>query len=145
LLDNGCPHDDRAPRHLSLARRSASSLSMTPRHAAALALVGWYLMRPPGPNNGAPDFRAPLSQWTYSGSFDSAKDCQRERDSRIDLGVKTIHDIRETVDGLTRQQAVLGKDRLQTLREDAGEAQTFWLQYTASQCIATDDPRLKQK
>jgi len=28
--------------HLSVARRSVNSLSMDPRHPAALALVGWY-------------------------------------------------------------------------------------------------------
>jgi len=35
------------PHHLSVARRSANSLSMNLRHAAALALIGWYLMVPP--------------------------------------------------------------------------------------------------
>jgi hypothetical protein len=33
-------------RHLSVARPSANSMSMNLRHAAALALVGWYLMLP---------------------------------------------------------------------------------------------------
>jgi|SRR5713101_6058180 len=118
---------------------------MNLRHAAALALVGWYLLRPPGPNNGAPDFKAPLSRWTYSGSFDSAKGCERERDSRIDLGEHTIHDMKDTVDKLDQRQAVVSKERLQAFREDFGEARTFWIQYTASQCVATDDPRLKGK
>jgi hypothetical protein len=30
--------------HLSVARRSANSMSVNPQHAAALALVGWYRM-----------------------------------------------------------------------------------------------------
>jgi hypothetical protein len=34
-------------RHLSVARLSANSMSMNLRHAAALAIVGWYLMIPP--------------------------------------------------------------------------------------------------
>src|SRR6185312_12144148 len=34
---------------------------MKPRHAAALALVGWYLMMPPW--NPALDANAPLSKW----------------------------------------------------------------------------------
>jgi hypothetical protein len=61
-VDKGCPQDDRTrendcfapaecdvnranrPRvHLSLARRSANSMSMMLRHGAALAIVGWCL------------------------------------------------------------------------------------------------------
>jgi hypothetical protein len=34
-------------RSLSVARWSGNSMSMNPRHAAALALVGWHLMVPP--------------------------------------------------------------------------------------------------
>jgi hypothetical protein len=116
---------------------------MNPRHAAALALVGWYLIRPPGPDNGEPDFEAPLSRWTYSGSFDSANECERERDSRIDSGERNTHEIKGTVDALARQQGVVSEDRLKSLREEFGKAQTLWVQYSASQCIATDDPRLK--
>jgi hypothetical protein len=34
----------REVRQLSVARRSGNSMSMKPRHTAALALAGWYLM-----------------------------------------------------------------------------------------------------
>jgi hypothetical protein len=47
---------------------------MTLRHAAALALVGWYLMVPPVYQR----LRAspvPLSKWVVNGRFDSAKKC----------------------------------------------------------------------
>jgi len=47
---------------------------MKPRHAAALALVGWYLMTPPVYQR----LRAspvPLSKWVVNGRFDSAKKC----------------------------------------------------------------------
>jgi hypothetical protein len=46
-------------------------------HAAALALVGWYLMAPPvhAPNHKV-DFHAPLAKWTILGSFDKAEDCE---------------------------------------------------------------------
>jgi len=118
------------------------SETMNPPHAAALALVAWYLLRPPGPNNGAPDLSAPLSQWTDSGSFDSAKECERIRDSRTDLGERKIHEIKEKIDALAQQKPIPSEDNLRTLRENFEEARTFWMQYSYSQCVASDDPRL---
>src|SRR5208337_3162831 len=67
---------------------------MNPRHAAALALVGWYLMLPPfirvGPDPSdpsrdrvVPDSDAPLSKWFWSGSFDSVDACQRSQEKEI--------------------------------------------------------------
>jgi hypothetical protein len=58
---------------------------MNLRHAAAIALVGWYLMVPPRPAGprmpgalaGWPDTNAPLSKWIIDKSFDSAEDCER--------------------------------------------------------------------
>ncbi len=50
------------------------------RHAAALALVGWYLMAPPMPVDGQGSARilrnAPLRNWTLVRSFDSARNCE---------------------------------------------------------------------
>ncbi len=117
---------------------------MNLRHAAALALVGWYLLRPPGPNNGAPDLSAPLSQWTNSGSFYNVEECERMRDSRTDLGERRVHEIKEKIDA-AQQQAIPSKDNLRTLRENFENARTFWMQYSYSQCVASDDPRFKPK
>jgi hypothetical protein len=50
--------------------------SMTPRHAAALALVGWYLMMPPPGRNALFDSSVPLAKWKILGSFDKAEDCE---------------------------------------------------------------------
>jgi hypothetical protein len=49
------------------------------RHAAALALVGWYLMMPPTspPNSFTINEAAPLSKWYLIESFDSAESCKR--------------------------------------------------------------------
>ncbi len=44
---------------------------MNPRHAAALALVGWYLMVPP--NGGGPV----SGKWIINSSYDSAKECEK--------------------------------------------------------------------
>jgi hypothetical protein len=48
------------------------------RHAAALALVGWYLMLPPRRSGSLNSFdaNAPLSQWSVYRSYDSDGDCE---------------------------------------------------------------------
>jgi hypothetical protein len=62
---------------------------MKPRHVAALALVGWYLMVPPL-----------VPQWTILDSFDSAEEC-------IDAHVKLLRDrfIKNANDEIRLEQA----------------------------------------
>lgn len=97
------------------------------RHAAALALVGWYLMTPPlsYPTPGGPaslDYKAPLGTWTISRAFDSAKECE---------------DYKLMAEGRTKKdQNPIGETNA---KERFANALVF------SQCIATDDPRLKEK
>ena len=53
---------------------------MKPRHTAALALVGWYLMTAPAFYK--PDFLTPpppLSRWFINQSFDTAEECEKIR------------------------------------------------------------------
>ena len=104
------------------------------RHAAALALVGWYLMLPPfirvapdprapGADRVAPDSHAPLSKWFWSGSFDSVDDCERSQEKQI-----------------TETQR---RNSLKTsfpTRIDRDE-----MAFREARCIAADDPRLKEK
>jgi hypothetical protein len=54
---------------------------MNIRHAAALALVGWYLLISPADK---PD--APLSQWHVFKSFDKAAECESERTDGVGAG-----------------------------------------------------------
>jgi hypothetical protein len=58
---------------------------MKPRHAAALALVGWYLMFPPidpasrfdpTVTEQQPDLKAPLHTWWIADTFDSLDQCK---------------------------------------------------------------------
>jgi hypothetical protein len=51
---------------------------MKPRYAAALALVGWYLMVPPPKSDGA-DLQWPLSEWASLQGFDTATECERAK------------------------------------------------------------------
>jgi len=46
------------------------------RHAAALVLVGWYLMAPPRGYNGS---QAILSGWAIERSYDTAQACEQAR------------------------------------------------------------------
>ena len=51
------------------------------RYAAALVLVGWYLMLPPIKLEPNPyiNFGAPLSQWFIESNYDSTTTCELER------------------------------------------------------------------
>ena len=97
-------------------------------HAGALALVGWYLMSPPPQNvssDGAQsvnliDSKTPLRKWRRvpeSQEFECKIDCQRA----ISNG---CHQKIDPTDIVYRRPAML-------------------LPY--ADCIATDDPRLKEK
>jgi hypothetical protein len=101
---------------------------MTPWHAAALALVGWYLMVPPPlPGNtrrNAPvytDVDAPIAKWNIIDSFDSAQACRKsflEHADEADDAQKHPQQNCDTVGGPICRPFMMAK------------------------CIATDDPRL---
>jgi|SRR5580692_6762514 hypothetical protein len=104
---------------------------MKPRHAAALALVVWWLMTPPftgvGPNpreasldRAIPDPEAPLSKWLWSGSFESVDACQHEQQKQV-------------ADAQKREL------NLPVAERDGEVVKDFLL----GECIAIDDPRLK--
>jgi hypothetical protein len=111
------------------------------RHAAALALVGWYLMVPPLEYLSGNRPAGPYSRWTIADVFDSAADCKAK--------MKKVHDEGDAaVD--QKYHAWLG-NRAAT-DENLGEfTHGQWKQIafnslqTMAVCIATDDPRLKEK
>ncbi len=94
-------------------------------HAAALALLGWYLML--APIREAPggrsyvDIEAPLNQWTVTGAFDRADSCQQAK-------------ARGQREGKEQKFHPAGGEReLEKL---------LWIDFIEAQCIASDDPRL---
>ena len=91
---------------------------MTGRHAAALALFGWYLMLPSLTHEGM-DPDSPLSRWGQSGSYDTAGECERDRGERQ-------RQFSEYADKLASSRVMV--DVL-----------------AKGLCIATDDSRLKAK
>jgi hypothetical protein len=85
-------------------------------HAAALALVGWYLMMAPAnkpppsdANKSTPNLTAPLPQWVIVGRFDHPGDCKAAAWDHL-------------------KSFAIGSPWKDSL-----------------QCIATDDPRIKPK
>jgi hypothetical protein len=88
---------------------------MKPRHAAALALVGWYLMIPPrsAADQKTFDDHAPLASWFVFSAHDAAHECE---------GAKFLNHEGHKQRGDPMKGA-----------------------WDSAQCIATDDPRLKEK
>ena len=88
---------------------------MKPRHAAALALVGWYLLAPPL-YRGEVDEKAPLKEWAVLQSFGTVAECSQWLSVLLD---------KADLDPATR---TVVKHRL-----------------LAASCVSTDDPRLREK
>lgn len=56
------------------------------RHAAALALVGWYLMMPPVYHDtGSIGSKAPTAEWTVLTKFETEKACKKGRSDHDEL------------------------------------------------------------
>jgi len=99
---------------------------MNPRQAAALALVGWYLMLPPEQGGqGSFNPSAPLREWFLAGSFDTPDACQQ----------------RQTKEWARWFEAASKHER--TKERDKADMMSAW--YNFGKCIASDDPRLKEK
>jgi len=108
---------------------------MNLRHAAALALAGWYLMTPPiesclGAFSGGSCKKTPLSKWQIGATRDSLADCEESKAVWIEKGRMY----------LGRSDA---RSRTRGLRMAPDEAS--YLADTEATCVASDDPRLKEK
>ena len=87
------------------------------RHAAALAMVGWYLMAPPlaaTQKEWESFVNLPIGQWDIRQSFDSAEKCEVVRQQNSD---RAFH---------------AGNPVPLSFRPDM-----------MAVCVSTDDPRLK--
>jgi len=116
-------------------------------HAAALALVGWYLMIPIPSNSKAepffnlqPDLDLPLSRWTISKGFDNADDCQDTLWSWQLASVSPNGDLQVPLPELQ------AKPKARLPKKQDNQLQRGWDSiFRHAQCIVTDDPRLKDK
>ena len=106
---------------------------MNLRHAAALALVGWYLMFPPPAMNtkdSVVDVDAPVGKWTIWASYDAVKDCEAERSKKQQEFLRLF------------QEALRSE---KDPRNPSPRMLSIFLTGNMMACIATDDPRLKEK
>jgi len=53
--------------------------AMKVAHAAALALVGWYIVLPPTGSDRRAQKRAPLSRWYIFSNFETKEQCEKAR------------------------------------------------------------------
>jgi hypothetical protein len=99
------------------------------RGAAALALVGWYLIAPPPrSSDGVIDPKAPLSYWQIVGRFDTLDECRTYPDRLPEIMRGFYADHPEISESDKRNDDAATKSSL-----------------AKSQCLTTDDPRLKGK
>jgi hypothetical protein len=122
-----------AESHLSTSHRSGNWVSMNLRHAAAFALVGWYLVMPPPltSNPNKPDLIAPLSKWIVREQFDTASKCKKSR--QVVTPLEHDPNFQPAAETAARQQGqVFSVEKWRAFAEP-------------QKCIASDDPRLKAK
>jgi hypothetical protein len=104
---------------------------MKPCHAALLAVVGWYLMVPPLAYD-LPDLFSkpaePLAEWNQVAGYDTAKECESAKAEMASTAIKNEHALGCGSTFETKNP----KCYKEFTKEDA-------------RCIASDDPRLKQK
>ena len=98
---------------------------MKTHYAAAFGVVVWHLMIP-STSPSAVLVAAPFSEWTLSTSYDSAENCDADL-----MALKN--------DAFTQAQYDCLSDRSQANSCLADLART------SSQCVSTDDPRLKEE
>src|ERR1700736_5176774 len=113
---------------------------MKPRHAAALALVGWLLMLPPVGQKAD----APMREWRIVDRFPTLTAClaaeNTVRENYLPAPESTLNNSlaasRRSWRGphLTHDQA----------EQELTAARKFKLEIEAMKCIASDDPRLKE-
>ena len=101
------------------------------RHAAALALVGWYLMFPPF-TQGWSARGASLKLWQIQDTFDSKADCESA--------------LSEYKADPARHLPFFRGRNPNEVRYEIAKDPNFWNPIIAAiQCVASDDPRLKPK
>ena len=117
--------------------RNISRLSAL--HAAAVALVAWYLMVPPISDRAMVQLDRPLSEWQQDGVFDAASDCQRAKDKEIICDAAIQRGTAEEIDRACEFHAGT-KSRTDDVMRLAAHLRIE--RYTHAQCLATDDPHL---
>ena len=101
------------------------------RHAAAFALMGWYLIVPPYvlPHINERELWAPVSQWKIIEHFDTATACEGY-----------LQEMKEDPGALHGEYSIASKFKMEGLKKMEMGIGLFALKY--ARCIFSDDPRL---
>ena len=105
---------------------------MKSRHATALAIVLWYLMIPPIGADNKVDPHAALSQWRIGVGFQSEKDCDDSLKDAIQ-------------NPMTPAEYQAAAQATKTAKMKPLSMSEMTKRTVESQCVAGDDPRLKEK
>lgn len=100
---------------------------MNLRHAAAIALVGWYTIAPPISDGNLVELNLPLSVWERLGTFDTERECQEM------LTALKTHPFTDAMVRETQRES-----HYTTLSPEQ-----YNIRLHATLCVEADDPRLK--
>jgi|SRR5271163_1098482 len=98
--------------------RASRKSRLNPRHAAALALMVWYLMYPIQKYQVLPN--APLKYWQREGTFDTAAKCKQAMDGNI-----------RELQAIPRARSFIG----------VPDGDPYLKAAKNGRCVASDDPR----
>jgi hypothetical protein len=118
--------------------------------AAALTLIGWYLLVPqlPPQQSGKdaipPDVKAPLYKWDKRMVFDTRAECLTGKAEMLDGAKQMLDAVGKKIKALPRDDPrPLSQTHRKIYDDDVQATLSAALAYYA-QCVETDDPRLKQ-
>jgi hypothetical protein len=130
------------------------------RHAAALALVGWYLIAPPplDPRTQSSglfvDLSASVSKWDRLDTYESKAECEQRHREEVSKAKAEVETNDREVESYKRDTAELQQQKPYDFNKANAlliRGMTGMLKVQATQrkllsrCVATDDPRLKEK
>jgi hypothetical protein len=112
---------------------------VTLRHAAALALLGWYLMVPPIHKSGILTrfWYGQLADWSIVNSFDSAKECEDYREKMVGASRNASKQPPSASEYLPSDVRGLGDGYFYS-----PSTKKAYRENPTAMCIASDDPRL---
>ena len=118
---------------------------MNLRHAAALALMGWYLMIPPVEiATGRYVEEAPIAEWGRLAEYGTLAQCQNRWQADIRYYWRGLHEPKLSDQEVQQLDAWLdSKNGLPPGTTSKTDAHMFQ-GYVSRRCIASDDPRLKE-
>ena len=119
-------------------------MSMKLRHAAALALVSWYLMIPPVDiPTGRYVEEVPIASWRKLVEYDTFTKCENRRQDDLHFYLSSLNRPKLSDRKVERLDAMLDSENGwppgTTRKIDAHMLQG----YVSRRCISSNDPRLK--